>query len=155
MIATNTYNVTLQAVVNVRIPAVEAATPQEAIQAAQDRIDLHRLFRCQRPAADVEFTEFAEELGDALVDLVGDAEYEQSHWFVCNNDGWVPVPAGQIPEPVAGPTNGPAVKQASQVRYCRTWKCPDCGQTVEHSYVALAEVGTPICPGCDEETELI
>jgi len=38
---------------------------------------------------------------------------------------------------------------------CHTWKCPDCGRTVEHSYEALAEVGTPICPDCDVEMQLI
>ena len=36
-----------------------------------------------------------------------------------------------------------------------TWQCPGCGRRIEQSYAALAEVGTPICPGCDEEMELI
>ena len=37
----NKFNVTLQAAVNVRVPGVEATTPQEAIEAALDMIDLY------------------------------------------------------------------------------------------------------------------
>jgi hypothetical protein len=35
----------------------------------------------------------------------------------------------------------------------RTWKCPDCGKTVEISYDRLAEHGTPVCE-CDCDMEL-
>lgn len=34
------------------------------------------------------------------------------------------------------------------------WRCPLCGDIIEHSYLALVEVGTPICD-CGEDMELI
>lgn len=57
-------------------------------------------------------------------------------------------------EQIVGSENWPIIKKAREGSYCRTWKCPDCGQTIEHSYEALAEVGTPICSDCDSEMEL-
>jgi hypothetical protein len=57
-------------------------------------------------------------------------------------------------EEIAVPQSWPATKQVRQASYCRTWKCPDCGRRVEHSYEAMAEVGSPICPRCDTEMEL-
>ena len=35
----------------------------------------------------------------------------------------------------------------------RTWKCPGCSRTIQHSYEALVDVGIPICgaPGCSNE----
>ena len=58
-------------------------------------------------------------------------------------------------EQVTGSENWPVIKKALEGRYCRTWKCPGCGQTIDHSYEALAEVGTPICSDCDTEMELL
>ena len=58
-------------------------------------------------------------------------------------------------EETAGSENWPIIRKARQASYCRAWKCPDCGRTVEHSYEALAEVGTPICTECDSEMELL
>jgi ribosomal protein L37AE/L43A len=47
-------------------------------------------------------------------------------------------------------------QRTSGLRQCwQTWKCPDCDRTTEHSYEALAEVGTPICTGCDTQMELM
>jgi hypothetical protein len=94
----NKYNVTLQAAVNVRVPAVEAATPQEAISTALDRIDLYSLLERQEPAPRVDFTEYAEEVREALVDEVGDEEYEKSRWFVWHNGQWAPAPADRKQE---------------------------------------------------------
>jgi len=37
----------------------------------------------------------------------------------------------------------------------RRWKCPSCGRSIEHTYKALAEVGTPICGDCDTDMEMI
>jgi len=98
MIGANKYNVTLQATVNVRVPAVEAATPQEAISAALARIDLYSLLERQEPAPRVDFTEYAEEVREALVDEVGDEEYEKSRWFVWHNGQWAPAPADRKQE---------------------------------------------------------
>ncbi len=67
---------------------------------------------------------------------------------LCTIRQWDPA------DDVAGPENWPIVKNAKEASYCRTWKCPDCGKTVEHSYEALAEVGSPICSDCDTEMEL-
>ena len=58
-------------------------------------------------------------------------------------------------EEIVGSENWPIIKKAREASYCRTWKCPDCGRTIEHSYEALAEVGTPICTDCDTEMELL
>lgn len=58
-------------------------------------------------------------------------------------------------EEIIGPENWPIIKKAREGSYCRTWKCPDCGRTIEHSYEALAEVGTPICSDCETEMELL
>ena len=58
-------------------------------------------------------------------------------------------------EEVTGPEHWPIIKKAHHASYCRTWKCPECGRTIEHSYEALAEVGTPICSDCDIEMELL
>ena len=56
---------------------------------------------------------------------------------------------------IVGSENWPIIKKARNGSYCRTWKCPDCSQTIEHSYEALAEVGTPICSHCDTEMEML
>jgi hypothetical protein len=58
-------------------------------------------------------------------------------------------------EEMVGSENWPVIKKAREASYCRTWKCPDCGRTIEHSYEALAEVGSPICSECDTEMELL
>jgi len=94
----NKYDVTLQAAVNVRVSAVEAPTPQEAIQAAFDKTDLYSLLECEKPTPKVDFTEYAEEVREALVDVVGDEEYDQSRWFIWHNGQWVPAPTDRIEE---------------------------------------------------------
>ena len=58
-------------------------------------------------------------------------------------------------EEIVGSENWPIIKKARAGSYCRTWKCPDCGRTVKHTYEALAEVGMPICSDCDTEMELL
>jgi hypothetical protein len=92
------YNVTLQAAVNVRVADVEAATPQEAIQKALDRTDLYSLLEREKPTPKVDFTEYAEEVREALVDVVGDEEYDQSRWFIWHNGQWAPAPTDRIEE---------------------------------------------------------
>ena len=94
----NNYNVTLQAAINVRVSAIEAATPQEAIQAALDRADLYSLLERQKPTPKVDFTEYAEEVREALVDVVGDEELDQSRWFIWHNGQWLPMPTDRIEE---------------------------------------------------------
>ena len=94
----NNYNVTLQAAVNVRVSAIEAATPQEAIQAALGKIDLYSLLERQKPTPMVDFTEYAEEVREALVDVVGDGQYDESRWFIWHNGQWLPMPADRIEE---------------------------------------------------------
>ena len=58
-------------------------------------------------------------------------------------------------EEIVGSENWPIIKKAREGSYCRTWKCPDCGRMIEHSYEALAEVGAPICHDCDTEMEML
>jgi len=92
------YNVTLQAAVNVRVSAVEAATPQEAISAALDRVDLYGLLERRQPTPKVDFTEYAEEVREALVDEVGDEEFDKSRWFIWHNGQWAPAPTDRNEE---------------------------------------------------------
>ena len=58
-------------------------------------------------------------------------------------------------EKVAGCPHWPVIQDAMKGRYYRTWKCPDCGQKIEHSYEALADVGSPYCPDCDSEMQMV
>ena len=68
---------------------------------------------------------------------------------LCSARVWEPS------EEIVGSENWPIIKKAREGSYSRTWKCPDCGRQIEHSYEALAEVGTPICGDCDAEMELL
>ena len=56
---------------------------------------------------------------------------------------------------VIGQEHWPMVRRARKGDYFRTWKCPDCRKTIEHSYDALVEVGAPICTDCDTEMEML
>ena len=94
----NNYNVTLQAVVNVRVPGVGAASPREAVDAALDKVDLYGLFDRQKPTPNVDFTEYAEEVREALVDEAGDEEYDKSRWFIWHNGQWAPAPTNRNDE---------------------------------------------------------
>jgi len=35
-----------------------------------------------------------------------------------------------------------------------TWKCPECGETIEYSEEDLAQKGNPVCPKCDSDMEV-
>ena len=37
----------------------------------------------------------------------------------------------------------------------RLWKCPECKRTVRCSYEQLAEAGSPYCPDCESEMNLV
>jgi len=39
--------------------------------------------------------------------------------------------------------------------YSRLWRCSGCGRVVTWSYEDLAEGGTPYCPDCDDDMEMI
>lgn len=39
--------------------------------------------------------------------------------------------------------------------YARQWHCPQCSYQVHCSYEQLVEVGTPLCPDCDVEMDLV
>jgi hypothetical protein len=92
------YIVTVQAAINVRFAAVDAATQQEAISAALDKVDLYDLLQRHQPTPKVAFTEYAEEVHEALVDEVGDEEFERSGWFLWHKGQWAPAPANRQEE---------------------------------------------------------
>lgn len=92
------YNVTLKALVNVRVAAVPAPTSQEAIDVALTQLDLYALFQRDQPTPKVQFTEYGEEIPEALVDEVRDEEYERSCWFLWRDGQWVRAP-DQLTEP--------------------------------------------------------
>ena len=94
----NNYNVTLQAVVNVRVPGVGAASSQEAVDTALTKVDLYSLFDRQKPTSAVEFIAYAEDVHEALVDEVGDEEFDKSRWFIWHNGQWAPAPTDRKEE---------------------------------------------------------
>ena len=89
----NCYNITLQARVNVRVANVRAETAAEAITTAEHAVDLPQLFDRQHPARAVAFTEYAEDVPEALVDRAGDKDHRESRWYAWHGDRWVPVAA--------------------------------------------------------------
>lgn len=90
-----TYHVLLKAVVNVRVANVEAETPEEAAEAAREScwLTMGSMFRDTRidmcdeeewadlPEITIVYTEFGDEVKEALVDVDGDTEYTQSRWI--------------------------------------------------------------------------
>ena len=50
------------------------------------------------PQPQVDFTAYAEEVREALVDEVGDEEYEKSRWFLWHNGQWRPAPTDRQEE---------------------------------------------------------
>ena len=58
-------------------------------------------------------------------------------------------------EEIVGCEHWPVVRKAREGRYSRTWKCADCGRSVECSYEDIADVGPPICPDYDLEMHLM
>ena len=69
------YNVHLYAIVRVKVSDIEAPDPKEACRLAESTEDLYRRFNGP------EDQEYGEEIDSYLVDVVGDEEYEQSHFF--------------------------------------------------------------------------
>lgn len=74
------FDVHLHAVVRVKVPKVEAATMEEAIEKAKELADCDRLFVATTPGP-VECTEFADEYTHHIVDVVGDPEYAKTQTF--------------------------------------------------------------------------
>jgi len=61
-------------------------------------------------------------------------------------------------EIVVGNKHWPLVKNASRnlaTSSSRKWKCPDCRRIISCSYETLAEAGSPYCPDCEAEMELV
>jgi hypothetical protein len=58
-------------------------------------------------------------------------------------------------EEIAGSEHWPIIRKALKGGYCRTWKCRRCGKMADCSYEELAEAGSPICPDCDIEMEML
>jgi hypothetical protein len=92
----NHYDVTLQVPVNVRVSNVLAVTPEAAITAAEQAVDLHLLFDREQPAAEVTFTAYAEAIQEVLVDRVGDQEFQDSQWYNWHDHHWQPLPTKSL-----------------------------------------------------------
>ena len=89
-----TYNVSIYAVVQVKVVGVEASSMEQATEKAEDYADLYRLFNarnhqddlcpngdeseCNLPDMHIEHCEFAEDIVDFLVDEQGDTEFTHS-----------------------------------------------------------------------------
>jgi hypothetical protein len=77
------HNVHLYAVVRVKVSGIEADSHEEAIEIAEQRVDMNMLFDgLQGPRApDIEYTEYADEITEFLVDEEGDEENEHSDYW--------------------------------------------------------------------------
>ncbi len=139
---------------------MEAESPEEAIPIALSKLELYSLLKRQNPVPGVEYTEYAEEVREVLVDVAGDEEYEHSCWFLWHRYQWMRAPRDlkeelRLLEEKAADLRKQFGLETAEQKYSRTWKCPDCGRTADVSYENLAEVGTPICPDCDIEMKLL
>lgn len=78
----NTYDVHIFAVVRVKVSGIRAHTQKNALADAEQAVDFDQLFNTER-------AEYAEEISHYLVDVAGDAEYEESQWFLNRvHSGW-------------------------------------------------------------------
>lgn len=98
------YDVHLFVSVRVKVPNVEAENMAQAIEAAAEQVwpDLHNLIDREyaegtKPIEAIEFQD-SEQLQYALVDVVGDTEYERSCWFEKNAAGQLVPGANQKPD---------------------------------------------------------
>jgi predicted RNA-binding Zn-ribbon protein involved in translation (DUF1610 family) len=39
-------------------------------------------------------------------------------------------------------------------QFVAEWICPECGDSIIHSYAAMVDVGNPICSACDSDVEM-
>jgi hypothetical protein len=78
------FNVQLQPLINVRVDNIEAESYEKAVEAAEKKVNMRAIFCIgnvySTGAADS--IEWTEEMPQALVDVVGDAEYKHSRWVV-------------------------------------------------------------------------
>jgi hypothetical protein len=87
---TATYNVSIYAVVRVKVVGVEASSMEQATERAEDYADLYKLFdltlchkggeeeECSLPDMHIEHCEYADDIADFLVDEQGDTEFGKS-----------------------------------------------------------------------------
>ncbi len=97
------FDVNVHAVVLVKVVNVEAESMKEAIIKAENDQNIYDaigkdLCFCQqgkdpKPYAHIEFIQYADEVVDFLVDVVGDTEYAQTRRFAA--DGVTVVEPGQ------------------------------------------------------------
>ncbi len=88
------YDVHLFHVVRLKVCRLRASSPEEAIVLAEQRHDTYQAF-AQRltPEEDrYDYAEWAEEIVEALVDVVGDEDYTQSHRHIPGAGGWELAP---------------------------------------------------------------
>ena len=58
-------------------------------------------------------------------------------------------------EEIVANEHWPMAKDTLQDQHRHLWKCPDCGWKTHLSYERLAEAGSPICPDCDIEMQMV
>lgn len=93
------YNVLLRPELTVKISGIEADSQQEAIERALEWFDkegIHKEIRdtleqihvdsCRDPC--FEYVELSEDTEFALVDEVGDEEFENSNWYTMKGGAW-------------------------------------------------------------------
>lgn len=84
------YDVHIFTVVRVKLSGVDAPTPTDAIAWVKEQLDFYNLFSDEHLPPTVDH-EWAEEHSHYMVDVVGDAEFEQTESFldadhvVCQN----------------------------------------------------------------------
>lgn len=75
------YRVHLYAVVRVPVDDIEADSQLEAVEKAENGVNLHH-------ELDHYGNEWAEEIVYAMVDEEGDEEYDNSRWYDNTSEGW-------------------------------------------------------------------
>lgn len=69
------------AVVRVKVTGIKADSDHDAINKAEEKVDLTQLFNRVPVYKDVAAVEFAEEISHFLVDNISDKEFENSAWY--------------------------------------------------------------------------
>ena len=71
------YDVHIFTIVRVKVPGIEAGSQEEAMSKAEEQFSFHDTFDNIKGCE----TEWGEEHSYALVDVVGDKEYQNSMWY--------------------------------------------------------------------------
>jgi len=128
------YRVTLYATVRVPVEVSSAANPLNAVELAIKNTELEHAFRGG---------EYADDITAALVDVVGDANYQRSVTFLpgpSNDEPWAESPADESEQPI--PSRAAEILKFLYLSTCHLSK-----RSFDWVRRAAASNGDPRCPG--------